>query len=1125
MPFTYTDELAVQAYEKITSDEWRKADEVTRYVAEKPDSIGELKAALLGRPDLQAHIASRIGYTPSKWLLESELSELNTRRKMQGIDLVDPNGDAYARAAKSGLMGICFSGGGIRSATFNLGILQGLAELKLLHCFDYLSSVSGGGYIHQWFAAWSKRQGFSSVAQKLIALPEPGSPTSHPEPIRWLRRYANYLTPERGLFTADTWVLIAIWLRNTILNQIILGSGLLFLMFLPQLLTSPYLVLQHGLAVAVALGVIFYLFLIATFFCGKNLMRFDSHPTLEYGLFGQAGVQFGFVVPFVVVGLLITLLFPIISATRFGVNLVLCFSVSAALLMALALTIVFWGDTPFCYLRSHHSTSHFKSFADFWQQKPKCIAHVRMLFVLVGMVAAALLASLCGAAWIVVTELGVAKLWSHSGHHWWRLTLVIGPPLALMGLLITVIILLGLLGRAFDDGRREWLARLGAWMGMYIVAWTVLVGFSLFGYASVRWFRAHIKTMIGSVGIWIGTTVSGILAGKSSMTAGPKDDKAPSKFNPLEILAIIGPYVFITGLLILLSAIADVTVRAVLTHSWPFIIFALLLPLAICVLFALRVDINEFSMHAFYRNRLARCYLGASNAGRDPNPFSGFDDNDAEIAVSDLLPTKGYGGPFPIFCTTLNLTFGEDLAWQERKAASFAFTPLYSGYDVAWTAAKGAKANLRFNGFAKTSTYAYPEPGIHVSTAAAISGAAMSPNRGYHTNLATAFLMTVFNVRLGWWLRNPRVLDEDGRRLNVMNGLISPERESGLLTGLYPAASPRFSLLYLICELLGQSDDTRQFVYLTDGGHFDNMGLYELVRRRCRYIVVCDSEADADLQFEGIGMAIRKCRIDFGAEVALDLRPLLHIGDTKHSSAHCVVGTITYPEDPTIDPPGIVVYIKSSLTGDEPGDILNYKKENPAFPHDTTLNQWFTESQFESYRRLGHHVALSVFEPANASVIGCETQAKRGAYFGNLRSIWAGFTPQMKEHWANHTTLYSNLLNQVRTDPQLTGFFDMLFAPGDGKWKTKKPEKNEAQIEYAVAFSSELIEFMWIVYAQLSLVLPESRGHPFAQGWVAIFSNWAKIDVVRDGWRKYGVTYSLSFRIFAQQDLGLSALP
>jgi len=312
-------------------------------------------------------------------------------------------------------------------------------------------------------------------------------------------------------------------------------------------------------------------------------------------------------------------------------------------------------------------------------------------------------------------------------------------------------------------------------------------------------------------------------------------------------------------------------------------------------------------------------------------------------------------------------------------------------------------------------------------------------------------------------------------------------------------------------ELLGRTNDTSNYVYLSDGGHFDNMGLYELVRRRCRYIVICDSEDDGELKFGGIGMAIRKCRIDFGAEVALDLRPLQYVKDSQYSAAHCVVGTITYPEGTQ----GVVVYIKSSLTGDEPADVLNYKKEHSSFPHDTTLNQWFTESQFESYRRLGHHVAFSVFEPAGRNASGCVCARAQGRndYFEKLRRIWWAPTPEMERFTSAHTTRYEALLEKVREDQNLPGLFDMMFSD-DRDWKTGHSQ----QIEYAVRFSSELIEFMWMVFNQLNLVLPEKRNHPYAQGWSLIFTKWAKIDVVREAWIKYRGSYSASFRDFAQSD-------
>jgi hypothetical protein len=320
-----------------------------------------------------------------------------------------------------------------------------------------------------------------------------------------------------------------------------------------------------------------------------------------------------------------------------------------------------------------------------------------------------------------------------------------------------------------------------------------------------------------------------------------------------------------------------------------------------------------------------------------------------------------YAGPFPIICTTLNLTFGEDLAWQERKAASFAFTPLYTGYTVGWTSGKRGQ-KLSFNGFVPTYNYAFPEGGINISSAVAISGAAASPNWGYHTNPATAFLMTMFDVRLGWWIRNPRKL----------MGLAGA---SPLVRGhLTDRATPRFAPIQLVKELLGMTDDTSDYVYLSDGGHFDNMGLYELVRRRCYRILICDGEEDEKYVFEGLGNSIRKCRIDFGVEITLSNVKDIRLDPTSnYSHAHFATGTILYPEQGGHTPSreGTILYLKLSLTGTnsytrgsedprplsaEPADILNYKLQHDTFPHDTTLNQWFTESQFESYRRLGAHV-------------------------------------------------------------------------------------------------------------------------------------------------------------------------
>jgi hypothetical protein len=142
------------------------------------------------------------------------------------------------------------------------------------------------------------------------------------------------------------------------------------------------------------------------------------------------------------------------------------------------------------------------------------------------------------------------------------------------------------------------------------------------------------------------------------------------------------------------------------------------------------------------------------------------------------------------------------------------------------------------------------------------------------------------------------------------------------------------------------------YVCLSDGGHFDNMGLYELVRRRCSYIVLGDGEQDQDATCEGLANAIRRCRIDFGVEITINITNLTQKQKDKDST-HVVKGDIIYPG--SNQEKGTLIYIKTTLSGDEPVDIREYAMANPDFPQESTGDQFFDEAQFESYRKLGYH--------------------------------------------------------------------------------------------------------------------------------------------------------------------------
>src|SRR5262249_38919031 len=193
---------------------------------------------------------------------------------------------------------------------------------------------------------------------------------------------------------------------------------------------------------------------------------------------------------------------------------------------------------------------------------------------------------------------------------------------------------------------------------------------------------------------------------------------------------------------------------------------------------------------------------------------------------------KAIQKPFHVINMTVNLVAGEKLAWQQRKAESLTVSPLHAG---CYRPEVGYRDSAEYGG----------DHGISLGTSVAISGAAASPNMGYHSSPVVTFLMTLFNARLGWWLGNPGRAGDSTYRLD----------------------GPFFALKPMIAEALGLTNDRAKYVYLSDGGHFENLGLYEMVLRRCHYIVVSDGSQDGKCHFQDLGGAIRKIRIDFGIPI------------------------------------------------------------------------------------------------------------------------------------------------------------------------------------------------------------------------------------------------------------------
>jgi hypothetical protein len=354
------------------------------------------------------------------------------------------------------------------------------------------------------------------------------------------------------------------------------------------------------------------------------------------------------------------------------------------------------------------------------------------------------------------------------------------------------------------------------------------------------------------------------------------------------------------------------------------------------------VNINRFSLHALYRNRLVRAFLGGSNPKREEtrNPFTGFDEND-NVRMWTLWsppgePCKGWR-PFHIINMALNIVSSKKLAWQERKAEPFTVSPLHSG-----SACKAYRSSRE---------YGHVGEGISLGTAMAISGAAASPNMGYHSAPSITFLMALLNVRLGWWLGNPGVEGEQ----------------------TYRREGPSFAIVPLLSEMFGLTTDTNRYIYLSDGGHFENLGLYEMVRRRCRLIVVSDAGCDPEFKFEDLGNAVRKISLDLGVRITFsgieDLETQASDKDGKRASrpieaAYHAVGTIHYAAADGGGKDGVILYIKPAYHGVENIGIRSYAMTNRKFPHQSTGDQFFSESQFESYRALGFEITDRVLSDA-----------------------------------------------------------------------------------------------------------------------------------------------------------------
>lgn len=974
-------------------------------------------------------------------------------------DLIDARRLAAGRAEAEPKIGVGLSGGGIRSATFCFGIFTALARKladgspPLFTRIDYLSTVSGGGYFGSFLGALFRRKWVKSADDVAQVLRDELGPEGGQHPTRFLRDNGRYLAP-RG--SGDLLVMLAVMLRNWVSVQCVMIAFVLaaFVLLqvvivnlpaavgwavtalttlkgsLPGPLASWATPLVEGMTALVAMkpedvadgmwwsGWFLLLIPVALLWAVPTVWAYwvIDQPLASVTLFRRsdllvlggvaAGALFGFIPD---------------PMPRF----------IALLALAAVATIVWtaWGHPWVIRGAIRWIVSWFRRggegprndlFDASAARRRVSSAFKTSLVACAAIIVLALIDTL-GATVYVVLKTGGAKGLIAA------ISAAIGTFAGVAAYGRQLLVLFA--GNAKDKRPR---------VSVSIISWAVA---------------------IVVIGAWLITinVVSHAITWQFATPSGYPETvvkRVAPKLTDAQQIVIEDQ-----GGKRMVSAVVAPPVEPVDTQrnmSFTLKVLGILVAL-IALLGRNTFFINLSTMHTFYTQRLTRAYLGATNAERlcstkthitdvirgddvaaseywswPTSPVVGIVDRvrstgkraaawfrdlprNARLRIGSwfkgesmpkatpaqqaqqLRPEGDNGAPLHIVNVTINETFDNrtGIQVQDRKGVPLAIGP--AGFSV------GVRHHLVADRDPKKGHIALPEGDGHrvfesknlkgdpealsLGRWVSISGAAASSAVGSRTTLPTAMLATFANVRLGYWW-------DSGLDL----------RPTGLFRKLLPPVY-RALIAEFLCNLRGTND---RLWNLSDGGHFENLGGYELIRRRLPLIILIDAEQDTDYKFSGLADLIRKARLDFHAEIEFvdpqavkqifkynevpkffgtlgQLRrvdaPDLELGPSgvglelppnrdALSGAHAAIARVTYADGKT--PPSWLIYVKATLTGDEPVDVLEYHSAHPDFPHESTANQFFDEAQWESYRRLGEHIGCNVLTPEIFDLAGKE---------------------------------------------------------------------------------------------------------------------------------------------------------
>lgn len=826
--------------------------------------------------------------------------------------------------------GIALSGGGIRSATFALGVLQAMARAPaptrdssippelgsyLLPHFDYLSTVSGGGYIGSFFTSMfvpgrltgnppppqqsplaheQAHQNSAKNAYATLRFEPPGRIHTHWDyskkigeaPMAWLRENGRYLLPSGS---GDFFYVFALTLRNMLSVQFVIGMPLLLMLsllamlrlFVTSSICMPYTYLKGDFAVlfcnslwwlptlwlllgAVPLMIAFWM--VYSIKNQEEKIKVINKCTIIMTLacMGFAGVFWWVSLP---------------SSLSF------VFSLSAleiAIALLMFLTIVFFRhQCPECgtYNGTENSVRNYRVRVTRILSR-QLIAVLAMVFI---------------AGVTDLTEL----VYDHLSNPWAGVAVTTPPVL---------IVLVRVLTRLLDDKALPvWVTKLPTEI------FTGAVGFTILLLITVLW---------GLLVAWVRDDVS--LVNGADHTA----------YYGLTILAVAA---------LILGA-----------FSGSFIGF-----------------INLSSLQAFYSGRLARTYLGASNGQRFRSD-GGIHSKKLRLSATeamegdDLQLDQYYASdcaPIHLINVTMNLTMdpAENLVQRDRKGKPLCIAPGKVVSDGLSEICFILDGDVRRRRSCDTQRSELNQP-LTVAHWIATSGAALTTGLGRATSLATSMSLGLANVRLGtWWPCNFET--NEPARLNS-------RKLFGTQNYLFDEFTARFHGLQ------------REYQYLSDGGHFENTAAYELIRanRDMELIVLCDSGCDLGYQFDDLANLTRLARIDQSLEIEVDtdipkhpiLGPLFgdlsHFTPSRETDQRCALLLNVFKKDGQRDLQSRILVLKPRVIAGVPADVRNYAQQNPTFPNESTADQFFNEAQFESYRQLGLNIGQLLFGDIEANV-------------------------------------------------------------------------------------------------------------------------------------------------------------